>query len=152
MSDSGATMIIDGKVVPRPSEGTVFGGATLNDRIRDSAGVLTEDVIPLSFGGIITLKAGSDTVSGVDLVEVTSISLDKETVSVVVGAVAPALVATVLPAGATDKTVKYSTLNGSVATVSAAGVITGKAVGTTTIRAVAGDKEDTVIVTVTAAP
>ena len=150
MADNQATMIIDGKVVPRQSEGTVFGEATLNDRIRDEQGKLEQDLLTLNYGGVLAIKAGSDTVAGVDLVEVTSLTLNKEEVSVEQGKSVAALVATVLPANATEKTVSYRTRNKNIATVDQAGVITGVSIGNTTIEAIAGDRKATVAVAVTA--
>ncbi len=49
------------------------------------------------------------------------------------------LTATVVPATASVKTVKWSSSNSSVATVSSTGVVTAKAVGTTTITATSTD-------------
>ena len=84
----------------------------------------------------------------VEATPVTSVTLDKATASLEVGETVT-LTATVKPDDATDKTVKWSTSDGSVATVSN-GVVTAVKIGTITISAKAGDKEATCAVTVTA--
>ena len=74
----------------------------------------------------------------VPTVKVTGITLNKTTASVVKGKTV-ALTATVTPDTATDKTVKWTTSNKNVATVSTDGVVTAKAAGTATITATAAD-------------
>lgn len=81
-------------------------------------------------------------------VPATSVTLDKTTASLAVGADVT-LAATVAPAGSTD-TVAWTTSNAAVATV-ANGKITAVAPGTATITATAGSKSATCTVTVTAA-
>lgn len=71
-------------------------------------------------------------------VMVTGITLNKTTASVVKGKTV-ALTATVTPDTATNKTVKWTTSNANVATVSTGGVVTAKAAGTATITATAAD-------------
>ncbi len=63
---------------------------------------------------------------------VTGVSLDADSITVEKGAT-KALVATVSPATATNKEVTFESSNESVATVNAAGVVTGVASGTATI-------------------
>ena len=144
-------MIIDGKIVPFNSEGTKFGGATLNDRVRDEQGKLVQDTIPLTYGGLVTLKAGSDTLTGTDEVDVESVALSVAKLTVKVGAVSPAITSTVLPANATNKIVVFSSQDVATATVTQAGVVTGVAIGSTTIDAIVDDQRASVKVTVTAA-
>ena len=62
------------------------------------------------------------------------------------------LTKTVLPTDATVKTVTYTSSNPAKATVSAGGLVTGVAAGTTTITVTttSGAKTDTCVVTVTA--
>lgn len=81
-------------------------------------------------------------------VPATSVTLDKTTASLAVGADVT-LAATVAPAGSTD-TVAWTTSNAAVATV-ANGKIAAVAPGTATITATAGSKSATCTVTVTAA-
>ncbi len=74
---------------------------------------------------VVTVTAAAIAVSGV--------ALDTGTLNLTIGSVAPALVATVAPANATDKAISWSSDKPDVATVSAAGVVTGKAAGTAII-------------------
>jgi uncharacterized protein YjdB len=71
-------------------------------------------------------------------VSVTGVSVSPGTVNVGIGATTN-LTATVAPADATNKTVAWTSSNNSVATVSAAGVVTGVAVGSATITATTQD-------------
>ena len=81
-----------------------------------------------------------------DLAIVQAISVSPTTASIAVGA-AETLTATVTPSTFTD--VSWTSGNESVATVSAAGVVTGVSAGTATITATAGGKTATCTVTVT---
>ncbi len=83
------------------------------------------------------------------VIAVTSVTLDKTSLSLTEGETST-LVATVLPADATDKTVTWSSSDSSVATVSD-GTVTAIGMGTATITASAGGKSATCDVTVTAA-
>ena len=74
----------------------------------------------------------------VPTVKVTGITLNKTTASVVKGKTV-ALTATVTPDTATDKTIKWTTSNKNLATVSTDGVVTAVAAGTATITATAAD-------------
>ena len=81
------------------------------------------------------------------MVEVTGVSLDKNSLSLDVGG-AYTLTATVTPSNATDKTITWSSNNTSVATVSN-GKVTAKAAGIATITAKSNNgKYDTCKVTV----
>ena len=140
--------MVNGVPVIKKSEGTVFGGPTLNDRIRDEKGKLTRDTIPLSFGGVGTVPAGTDTIVGTDDVEVKSVTLNKPAIAVAVGAT-ETITASILPANATDKTVQWSSRDIKKATVNAAGAITGVAKGTVVIEAIAGSVKAECVVTVT---
>lgn len=86
-------------------------------------------------------------------IPVTGVTLDKTTTTVGVG-LTTTLVATASPADATDDTFTWSSSAPTVATVSAAGVVTGVAIGTATITAKANGAsgvQATCEVTVTAA-
>lgn len=137
-------------VLVKDGTGTTFGGATLNDRIRDANGKLTKDVLPLTYEGLVTLPAGSDTVTAADEIDVATVTLNKQTASVVVGA-KTTFTTTVKPDNATDKTVTWSSSNPAIATVSETGEVTGVAAGKATITAKAGTISAKAEVTVTAA-
>jgi len=81
-----------------------------------------------------------------ELAIVQAISVSPTTASIAVGA-AETLTATVTPSTFTD--VSWTSSDESVATVSAAGVVTGVSAGTATITATAGGKTATCAVTVT---
>lgn len=88
------------------------------------------------------------------VVKVASVTVTPATASVEVGKTT-SLKADVLPTNATNKTVTWKSSNEAIATVSAAGVVTGKAAGQATITATAADgsgKSGACTVTVTAAP
>lgn len=85
-----------------------------------------------------------------DPIAVTGVTLDKETASVAVDATTT-LVATVAPEDATNKAVAWTSGTPAVATVSAAGVVTGVSAGEAviTVTTADGSKTDTCTVTVT---
>jgi uncharacterized protein YjdB len=107
----------------------------------------------------VTTEDGSKTASctvTVQNVAVTGVSLDKSTLTLVVGSYAT-LTATVLPENATNKNVSWKTSNQSVVSVSSGGangggVIYANAVGTATITVTTqdGSKKATCTVTVNA--
>lgn len=72
------------------------------------------------------------------VVPVTAITLDKSTVSLSVGK-SEVIIPTVSPSGATNKTVFWTSADPTIATVSAGGLITGVALGTTTVTATTAD-------------
>lgn len=83
------------------------------------------------------------------VVEVGAVALDREELTLEVGETAT-LVATVSPADATDKSVRWNSSNPEVVSVSQSGVVTAVAVGTATVYAQAGDKYASCEVTVEA--
>ena len=112
-----------------------------------STGVVT----PVAEGtAIVTVANGSVkdicTVT-VAAVEITSVTLDKQTLTFTMGDAAQTLTATVEPENATVKTITWTTSNNKVATV-ADGVVTPVGVGECTITATAGAKSDVCNVTV----
>ena len=72
-----------------------------------------------------------------ELIDVTGVTLNKNTLTVECGDEDDTLEATVAPATATDKTVTWSSSDATVATVDANGVVTAVAPGTATITATA---------------
>ncbi len=106
-----------------------------------------EAVVTLACGNVrksfTVRQAGTPPV----VVGVTSVKLDKTSLTLTEGE-SETLTATVEPANATDKTVKWTTSDGGVATVDQNGTVTATAGGTATITAAAGDKSATCVVTV----
>jgi uncharacterized protein YjdB len=74
-------------------------------------------------------------------VPVTGVTLSQNTMKLKVGQTST-LTATVMPADATDKSIRWNSSNPSVATVSSTGVVTGVAPGTATIAATASNGID----------
>ena len=100
----------------------------------------------------ITTKAGMKTATckvtvAAKVIEVTGITLDKTSLSMTEGETY-ALVATVSPSNATDKTVIWSSSNTSVATVSSSGLVSATMAGTTTITAKSGSKAASCLISV----
>ena len=99
----------------------------------------------------ITAKAGSKTATctvTVKPIEVTSVTLDKTTLSLQTGE-STTLTATVNPSNATDKTVTWSSSDATIAYIDANGKVTAKRAGSAMITATAGEKTATCAVTVT---
>ena len=92
------------------------------------------------------IKANCDIVVKEKVTPVTSLTLDRTTLTMTEGDT-QTLTATVKPDDATDKTVTWTSSNTSVATVDG-GKVTAVAPGTATITAKAGDKTTTCAVTV----
>lgn len=88
--------------------------------------------------------------SPAEIVNVTGVTLNKETTSIFVGDT-ETLTATVAPDNATNKAVTWSSSNENVATV-ANGVVTGVAAGTATITVTTEDGEKTASCVVTVSP
>lgn len=82
-----------------------------------------------------------------DVKEVTSISVDRSSISLVVGK-STTIKATVKPADATNQAFTWSSSDTSIATVDENGKITAVKVGTAKITVKAGDKSKTITVTV----
>lgn len=85
-------------------------------------------------------------------VNVTSVTLNKSSMSIIYGNTDSSLEATVMPEGATNKTVSWSSSNESVATVNSSGVVTALAVGTTTITVTTEDQAKIATCEVTVTP
>ena len=94
-----------------------------------------------------TCSKGGDDTKEPALVEVTGIQLSQNSLSLKIGEKA-LLTATVSPSNATDKTVRWSSSQKSVATVSNAGQVTAIGNGTAVITATAGNKSAKCAVTV----
>ena len=100
----------------------------------------------------ITAKAGNKTASArvtvlEDEIDVTRVTINKSSFTLDIGETYT-LRATVTPSNATNKKVTWSSSNSNIASVSSSGRVTAKRAGTVTITAKAGNKSDTVKVTV----
>lgn len=110
-------------------------------------------VTPLGLGEtyVIASNEAGDVYSSchvvVSAIQITSVTLDKETLTFTMGDAAQELVPTIEPADASVKTVTWTSDKSTVATV-ANGVVTPVGVGTCTITATAGTKTATCTVTV----
>jgi alpha-amylase len=135
----GATATLTATVLPSNATDQTVTWTTSNSSVASVAeGVVTgvaEGTAVITATASNGLKATATvTVEAVEEdIEVTSITLDKSSVTIVQGATA-ALTATVLPSDATNRTVTWTTSNSTVATVSN-GVVTGVTKGTAVITA-----------------
>lgn len=80
-------------------------------------------------------------------VSVTGVTISPSTQSIGVG-MTTALTASISPSNATNKAVTWNSGNASIATVNAAGLVTGVAIGTTTIEAKTVDGDKTAVCTI----
>lgn len=135
------------------AQGTYFGGNTLVDRLVDENGKQTKAEIATGNGGVIVADInGTDIATTVvSNVEVVAISLSDNFAEIAVAGTLQ-LTANIDPDTATNKTVTWSTSNAAIATVSAAGLVTGVAEGEVVITATTADqgKTATCEITVTA--
>ncbi|MDF2804954.1 MAG: Phi13 family phage major tail protein [Anaerocolumna sp.] len=136
------------------------------DKLKTQTATLKATFIPRESDGNWRLIADDDE-PGVDInalagwltavptippsIAITSITLNKTTDSIVVGA-NDTLIVTYAPTGATNKLINWTTSNPLIATVNGSGKVTAVAAGTATITAttVDGNKTATCVVTVTA--
>ena len=111
-------------------------------------------VVTVSSSGVVTGKSkgtatitvtandgnGAQATCAVEVKQyVTSISLDKTSLPLMIGAEAALSVASVLPENANDKTYIWSSSDSAIASVDNSGKVTARASGTATIRATAND-------------
>jgi len=123
-----------------PAEGYTLSGLTVNGVAHTS-------------GSTYTVTANTTIAATFSPIQVSSITVAPSSKTLAVGG-SQQLTATASPDNALDKTVTWSTSNGSVATVSSTGLVTAVAAGTATITATANDgsgKTGTCSITVEAA-
>ena len=146
-SESTGGIVFDG------GEGTVYGSVTLQEdlTIGEDESLKLDDGASLTTNNKLTVDGGTlnGTVTGDVLYKVTSVSLDKDSLNLTAGG-SDTLIATVLPANATNQTVTWTSDNTAVATVDANGNVSAVAAGTANITATADGKSDSCTVTVTA--
>ncbi|HSK69416.1 MAG TPA: Ig-like domain-containing protein [Candidatus Limnocylindria bacterium] len=149
------TVDAQGKLTESPAD--IVTGRTGSSAFTPAGGVSGAIVLEVDVGGglvksftrtftIVTAKPGDVLVSGVTVSPASAMLVPGETRQ---------LTANVLPAGATNKAVAWTSSNTAVATVSASGLVTAKAVGTAVITAMAQDgsgASGTAAVTVNQAP
>ena len=169
-----------GSVTIAPSSATVTVGQTaaLVPTVKDATGLIVTDrvvawsssddhIATVSTGGVVrgiapgavVISATSEGVSGSAAVTVVSVAVGSVTVlptsaTVQLGATTTltATVKDVTGAVATDRQVVWSTSNGSVASVSSTGEVTGKATGTATITASSGGRSGSATIAVVPVP
>ena len=165
-------------ILPTSANVTVGQTAPLSATVRDTAGVVVTDrvvtwtssdihVAVVSTAGVVTgvapgsatISATSEGRSGTSTVTVVppaiaSVTLQPDAATIRVGATTTltATVKDVTDAVVTDRDITWTSSNVAVATVSASGVVTGRAVGTATISATSGGKSGSAAVTVVAVP
>ncbi len=158
----GVLNLVEGQIITIVASTTCLSLADANTAIEQS--VTTADgkttyVYVMVADGILALSNARNTflysivVENPDpnagVVPVTGIALDKTTAEITEGMVVNLLTATIAPADATDKTVTWTSSNEAIATVDG-GQVTGVALGTATITAVANGFTATCQVTVKA--
>lgn len=146
-------------IVPLNATNLGFTWSTTDDTV---ATVGTDGLVTAKAAGTATILVSSSdggftamcrvTVSAMD-VPVESIALNKNTASILMGG-AEQLYVTITPPGATDQNLDWTSSDPAIATVSAGGVVTAKALGTATISAatVVGGKTATCNVTIARVP
>ncbi len=129
----GESIKLTANVLPKNANNQSFTWSSSNTAV---ATVNGGTVTPKSVGTtVITVKSANGKTASCTVTvrqHVTGISLDKKTVSLETKGTA-SLKVTVSPANATEKGYTFTSSNTSIATVSAAGLITAKAPGTATI-------------------
>lgn len=151
--DDGTTATLVATVAPADATNKTVVWASSNTAVAtvSDAGVVT--AVAPGTTNITATSVADNTISAtcavtVNAVAVASVSLNKSTTSIVTGQT-ETLVATVLPANATNKAVSWTTSNSSVATVSAAGVVTAVAAGNADITVTTTDGGKTAVCAVT---
>ena len=104
---------------------------------------MKKHIIPLALAVIFAISCERTPAE----VAVSGVSIDQSSVEMTIGE-KKQLSATVTPSDATDQSITWSSSKKSVATISNQGLVTAIAEGTTTIKARAGEKTSTCIVTV----
>ena len=135
-----AVLLSDGTLI----EGSTTEAPTVNDDgsvTVPSGGAVTGsdgERQTLPTGGSVTQDDNGDAVVEKNPVNVTGVSINKETTTILVGGT-ETLTAEVTPAEADDKTVTWNSSDTNVVTVNQNGQITGVAVGTATITVTTAD-------------
>ena len=144
-----------GGIIWNGAEGTVYGEVELQEdlEIGEGESLTLYNGASLNTGDYtLTVDGGTLTgdVTGTVIYKVTSVSLNKDSLTLDVGGTAT-LTATITPSNATNQNVTWSSDNESVATVDTNGKVTATGTGTTTIKATVDGKSAQCSVTVNAA-
>ena len=148
----GGTQQLTATVAPSNATNKTVTWSTSNGSVAtvNSTGLVTAVAAGTATITVTTQDGGKTDVSVITVtVPVTGVTLSPATATKNVGGTQQ-LTATVAPSNATNKTVTWSTSNGSVATVNSTGLVTAIAAGTATITATTqdGGKTDTSVITV----
>ena len=139
-------VLTEGGFVTTQSEYEKLMSSSYQEKIATGIANAIQDYFSSVGGG--TVITGTQSVGSTNLVSPTSITLNKNTLSLAVGAIEK-LVATVLPENASNKTVLWTSSDATVATVSEDGTVKALKTGTTTITAKTEDGGHTATCTLT---
>ena len=143
----GDTIILEEIVLPSDADNKEVIWKSSQDTVAfvDTAGVVTAKAVGEAMITVTTVDGGKTATCKVtvkekeaETVSVTGVNLNIGSMEMKPGDETP-LIATILPADATNQNVVWSTSNGSVATVSEKGIVTALAEGTTTITVTTED-------------
>ncbi len=148
VADGGITPTIKPPVTTTTTE-SLSNIGYINSTAPDSSIYVAPDIDDIGLASLVNIGTVNMELQS-SVIPVASVSLNKSTTSLAVGAT-ETLVATVLPADATEKDVTWDSSSTAAATVSSAGLVTAIAEGATTVTTVDGGKTATCTVSVTAA-
>ena len=138
--------------IGRLSTAFLYPGATATFTVRPKAGLpvgnYNEGIAVKGSNGAAATVSARFAVTAAPFVAVAGVSLDRSSLTLPVGQ-STALVATVLPANATDKGVKWASSDPSIVAVDANGIITAMKAGIVAISVVTNDGRYAAICTVT---
>lgn len=153
MLKPGETSTLTATVLPENAANKSVTWTSSNTSIAtvDANGIVTAKSVGTATVTVTTTDGGKTATCSVivDPITVTSVSLNKTTLSLIKGGT-ETLVATIIPSNATDQTVIWTSSNTSVATVDSSGKVTAISGGSATITASVGGMTATCAVTVTA--
>ena len=148
----GSTMTLIATVLPSTATNKAVSWSSSNSKVAtvSSTGMVTGKAAGTATVTVKTSDGGKTATARITVVvvRVAGVTLNKTSAGLAVGG-STQLVATVLPTNASNRAVSWSTSNGKVATVSPAGLVTGKGVGTATVTVKTSDGGKTAKATIT---